>query len=189
MHRRIALTIVSLFCLLCTSGCELFYPDAQVENPEIVKNDDPFAFAGLLQNTQERFSKLNYEDLFNERFTYFGNDNQVFSRRQELDRLDQIERLFDDIQVTWDTTAASNEPSVFNKSDTISLYRKYEVTTRKQVPDPTDTLKSILVEKKHFGTSRLDLVFHTFKNTWCILRWYDEQSQTGLTFFHPEYQE
>lgn len=189
MRLKDLIKVIPFLTLVAVSSCELFYPDAQVEKPEIVNNDDPFNFAGLLQNTQERFAKLNYEDLLNERFEYFGNDNQIFSRRQVLDRLDHIERLYDDVQVTWDTTAASNEPSVFNKNDTISVYRTYEVTTRKETPDPLDTTKTVLIEKKHLGTSRFDLIFHTFKNTWCILRWYDEHNQTGLTFFHPEYQE
>jgi hypothetical protein len=32
-------------------------------------------------------------------------------------------------------------------------------------------------------------MYHPFKNSWCILRWYDEKDEPGLTFFHPEFRE
>jgi hypothetical protein len=166
--------------LMVIGGCELFYPDSIVETPELVQNEDSLNFAGILDSTRERFTKLNYEDLFNERFTYHASDNQIFNRRQLLDRLDVIERSYDQIQVLWDTTAASNEPDIFNKQDTVALYRKYHLITF------SSTAKQ---QKDYYGRSRFDLMYHPFKNSWCILRWYDEKDEPGLTFFHPEFRE
>lgn len=189
MRCSVFLRLSALSCLIFIANCELFYPDSQVERPEIIENDDPFSFASLLTNTPIGFNKLSYENLFHEHFSYHGNDNQIFSRRQEIDRLEQIQRLYNKVQVVWDTTSSSNDPPLFNPNDTITIYRKYSVTTFKETKDPTDTTKTILVQKKHNGTSRFDLIYHAIKNTWCILRWYDENSQTGLTIFHPEYSE
>lgn len=158
------------------AGCSLFYPNDPVEYPEEIS--DTFNFAGILVTTYEKFSKLNYEDLFNDNFEYHGNDYQVFFKRRLLDRLNQIEGTYDSIGVKWDTTSASNEPDIFDKNDTITLYRKYEIFTGQA----SDTLT-------HKGRSRFDLVFHSIKNTWTIIQWYDEHDLPGVTFFHPEYRE
>jgi hypothetical protein len=177
---------------LCLAGCDLFYPDDPVEYPQEQDTSDPFNFSGILNPTQARFAKTNYEDLFHENFAYHANDNQLFNRRQVSDHLYQSVRNYEKVQVAWDTTAASSgEKTVFNdKSETYTVYREYALTTMQFVPDsmaPLDTSRHVLQEKKYYGRSRFDVVFHSLKNTWCILAWYDELDGPGLTFFHPDF--
>jgi hypothetical protein len=179
--------------VLALTGCGLLYPDeAEIEYPTPPELLDPFRFSDILRDTKERFAKLNREDLFHERFSYHGNDDQVFGRKPLFDRFDELERRYvrDDggvldtsLFVTWIRNERSSEPLTFDKDDTVTVYRDYTITIRAEVPDslPHDTVIK--------GHSRFELVFHSFKNTWSILEWHDSHDAPGLTFFHPEYRE
>ncbi|MBD3357793.1 MAG: hypothetical protein GF363_11595 [Chitinivibrionales bacterium] len=179
--------------LFALAGCGVLYPgDSEIENPAPRKLVDPFRFSDLLEDTKERFAKLDREDLFHERFEYRGNDGQVFGRRPLFDRFDELENRYfrngtgvydTSLFVVWTKNERSGELLTFDKTDTITLYRDYAVTIRTEAPDspPQDS-----VMRAH---ARFELVFHSFKNTWTIFEWDASHEAPGLTFFHPEYRD
>jgi hypothetical protein len=166
------------------SGCGLFYPADIVEYPDPKTTVDYFNFQGILTGTKERFSRLNNEDVFHELFHYINYGSHQFTKEEFVNRLKTLQsNYFDDIgeeidSVKWQNAFIIDEPEVFNKSDTINLYRNYYVFG-KSFQTSSDTIQS--------GIVRFKLVYHQFKNCWTIFSWQDEQNSPGLSLFNPDY--
>lgn len=166
--------LISIFSLLLIESCGIFAPrDEYAGDIEKIKAD-PLKFADILTGTNAGFSKLDYEEIFHHNMNYVDPENVNYSQHDVIHRLNSIVDVYDTISVVWILDSTQQQHTrVFNKNDTVSVYRHYRVSW----PPYGDTLS---------GDSHFKFIFHDIKNTWAIYYWKDTPSE-NRSFFHPLY--
>jgi hypothetical protein len=185
-----------MFCaaLVLFSGCGLFSP-RDVEQPLASERHDPMSFADILKNsnTRIRFSRLDFEDLFNAAFEYIhAEDNESFTKNDMLARLNTVKRLYPEIIVDW-SLADSQEnldhetyydyeiPELQNRAYTISAEKI--TVMMDSVSGENDTLHE---EIEYSGQAAFKLKYDPNLTAWTILQWNDYPLDgTERSFFHP----
>jgi hypothetical protein len=163
---------VRLFAALATvgvvafSGCSLFSP-RDSEWPDAPSRVDPLSFASIMDNTPERFTRLLYEDLFDERVMYEDINSGIYEKAQLILRLQQIQRQYPSVQVTW------QGGQWWKRNDTIFL---------------SDLVYTVMVDGNpgegpmETGTSN----FVVAKDwEWRIIEWRDIPAKPDKSFFSP----
>jgi hypothetical protein len=93
--------------LWCAS-CNIFSP-RDSEQPVTPENVDPLNFAAIMEKsgsdglgTGEKFTRLRYEDLFDDDLVYEDINSGVYTKGQLIQRLHQIQIQYPSIKITWD---------------------------------------------------------------------------------------
>ncbi len=167
--------------LLGSFSCGVFVPRDKAEPPSAPVQENPFDFASIFRREQigDNVSNLTYEDYFHDDFVYEDNSANTYSGEEIVDRLDLIVSRFPSEQyrvaVKWAYYSNVEEPTVFNVSDTITLYRKYYVVVDSIGEDTTTLLGDT-------GTCQLRVIHSRKVNAWTLYRWKDG---ADIGFFHP----
>jgi|GEM_PF-1891802 len=180
-------------CLVCVCACGLFTP-RDVEEPTWPV-EDPLGFAQILSNSEstERFTLLDYEDLFHEGLEYVDPAGHSFDKRQVRGRLNTITSKYPDIQVKWEVAELdAQEQQTLDRSGPVTLntrkYRIWRGSPTVTVVDTATGLADTAYELDYRGEASLKLLYSTGKEAWTIYYWRD--APTGglqTSFFHPDF--
>ena len=152
--------------VLAFSGCGLFSP-RDSEWPVAPSRVDPLSFASIMDNTPERFTRLRYEDLFDEKVMYEDINSGVYEKGQLILRLQQIQRQYPSVQVTW------QGGQWWKRNDTIFL---------------SDLVYSVIVDGNQGGEPVETGIsnFIVAKDwEWRIIEWRDIPAKPEKSFFSP----
>ena len=168
---RKSLLIISLAAFF--TGCGIFTPRDQFEEPDLISENDPFSFSALLKNSGQRFSRLHPDELFNDNLLYVDVNSGAsfkYTKAQMKDRLRQIESKYPDFRVEWDEWNDSTSVII---ADTIYLEEaRYSVFLSRESQEP-----------EYCGKSRFTIVRNQI---WQIYRWTDIPSGNKKSFFAPQ---
>ncbi|MBN1130861.1 MAG: hypothetical protein JXA71_17870 [Chitinispirillaceae bacterium] len=160
------MVVTALTGMLLYSGCSLFSP-RESEWPVDPGRVDPLNFASIMDGTPERFTRLRYEDLFEERVLYEDINSGVYGKSQLILRLQQIQRQYPLVQVAWEGGRW------WKRNDTIFLSDlAYTVMPEgMQGTAPAETGTSNFIVAKEWE--------------WRIVEWRDIPAKPGKSFFSP----
>jgi len=150
--------------------CGIFSPRDDFELPGGDESTgDPYSFAELLEGSGERFSELDWYDLFDEGFNYVNVRlaNIVYDRSALISRLYLLREMYPRIVVTW-----QNNDRLLREIDTITLNNVFYAVADKDAPD----------HSLYSGNSGF-IIVRDYDKVWRILKWTDEPS--GDAFFSP----
>jgi hypothetical protein len=158
-------------------GCDMFSV-RDSEYPNAPANLDPLGFSGLLRSTNQRFTRLDYYDLFMPEtvFVYRQETYDPRTRAELISRLRNIESRDSAILVEWvwaDTTVPFFPEENYRVALDGARYHIYLQGDRALLPDYT-------------GYSDIGLIYVT--GYWSIAYWYDYPESTsaaGCSFFNP----
>jgi hypothetical protein len=155
--------------LLFLTSCGIFTPrDSETPEPGVMI--DPFNFASIMENTNESFTSLRYEDLFLESDTVYHDVNYGWSSKTELiQRLHQILMQYPLIQVQW--TGGTWWKNNANDTMILSGLRYYIFTDGNTAGAPYDS-----------GSSNFTVIYNM---NWIVSSWTDVPSGAGKSFFDP----
>ncbi|MBN1130543.1 MAG: hypothetical protein JXA71_16240 [Chitinispirillaceae bacterium] len=160
--------VVRLFTVTvtCLFSCGIFTP-RDSETPDVSGRVDPLNFAAIMGGTGEEFSKLRYEDLFNDAVVYEDINSGLYAKTQLIQRLQQIRVQYPEIRVQWEPGDQSR------RNDTIILSDlKYRVFQNGNVSGtPDDSGSSIFTVVKDWE--------------WYIIQWRDVPGKQEKSFFSP----
>ena len=138
-------------------GCGLFTPRTDFEDPapEETGASDYLNFAVLIESSGEKFSKLDWYELFDDQFKYVNAHlaDVDYDKNEFINHLQQQQKLFPDAAVTW-----NNTDDILRTQDTIML------------SDVGYTIRS--GNSTFTGISRFTIVRSS--NIWHIAFWVDE---------------
>ena len=139
------------------AGCGLFTPRNDFEDPAVegTGTTDYFNFAALIASSGEKFSKLDWYELFDDQFRYVNAHlaDVDYDKNEFINHLQQQQKLFSDAAVTW-----SNTGDFLRTQDTITL------------SDVSYTIQS--GSTTFSGISRFTII--RSDNIWHIAFWVDE---------------
>lgn len=167
-HKRSARRGVSIasFALLAFAGCGLFSP-RDSEFPVAPGRVDPLSFASILDATPEHFTRLRYEDMFDDRLRYEDINSGVSGKGQLVQRLQQIQGNYPSIQVTW----TGGQWRTRNDTIFISDITYTVLLQGTQDPAAMETGASNFVVAKEWE--------------WRIVDWRDVPAKPDKSFFSP----
>ena len=156
----------SLFIAMGLAGCGLFTPRTDFEDPASEGGTvDHFRFASLLEGSGEKFSKLDWYELFDDHFKYINVRlaNVEYDKTALISHLFQQHEIYPQAVVKW-----SNTDGFLRNIDTITLSNAgYTV-------ESGDDIFS--------GTSSFTIIRDAV-NIWHIVSWTDEPATDP--FFSP----
>ncbi|MBN2188994.1 MAG: hypothetical protein JW699_06040 [Chitinispirillaceae bacterium] len=149
-------------------SCGIFTPrDSEAPEPGVMI--DPFNFAAILENTNENFTSLRYEDLFMESDTVYLDVNYGRSSTTALlQRLHQILIQYPRIQVQWTTGTVWKNSG--NDTMVLSGLKYYIFSDSTTGGPPGDS-----------GSSNFTAVI--YNRNWVVSLWTDIPSRAGRSFF------
>ena len=156
----------AVFCCV-VAGCGIFTPRDDFETPEVTTSvGDPFHFADLLKGSGEQFSKLDWNDLFDEEFKYTNIRlaDIVYDKQALINRLELQHEIFPGVVVNW-----KNEESPLINVDMITLNVSYSIATTESPETPL------------FSGNSGFVIVRGSDNIWRIRSWTDEPN--GEPFF------
>lgn len=115
-----------LTIIVAVTGCGLFTPRTDFEDP-VIGTEDYFNFATLIEGAKEKFSKLDWYELFDDRFKYLNVRlaNVEYDKTAMINHLSQQHAIHGDAEVVW-----SNTDDFLKTQDTITLSNvRYSVQT------------------------------------------------------------
>jgi hypothetical protein len=161
--RNTLVLIIAAFFL----SCGIFTP-RQSEPPTPPERPDPLNFSTIMP-VGYQFTKLDYEDLFNENLIYFDINSSSSNKAQLIQKLQLIQRQNATISVQW--TAGNVIPK---PNDTFYLnglqYKVFLTGNTAATPDDSGSSDFVVVESN---------------SDWQICSWRDYPKSQGRSFFSP----
>jgi hypothetical protein len=139
-----------------------------VEPPQGVFKD-PLNLSGILNTTQQSFSKTAYDDILHPDFQFIAYNGQTFNHGEEVSRLNSI-IVNKTVTVSWDTCPGNYQVP----PDTLILCRTYRAGYRNAQAD------SVIDS----GETQLRLEYYSPKNTWTIREW---REIGAMSIFNPDF--
>ncbi|MBN1308704.1 MAG: hypothetical protein JXA18_12345 [Chitinispirillaceae bacterium] len=163
---------IILTAILCCGfvSCGIFAPREDFELPVSDERiGDPFNFASLLDGSGEQFSKLDWYELFDDKFEYVNVRlaNIVYDKSALISRLFLQHDIFPGVAVTW-----VNNEGILITIDMITLRNVSYAVAMKETPETP----------LYSGNSGF-IIVRGNDNIWRIRSWTDEPS--GEAFFSP----
>jgi len=162
MGKRLVLIIAMFF-----SGCGLFSPRENFEIPDPNVNSQPFSFESILDSIGEKFEKNGYEDVFIDSLIYQDMNSGVFSKKDLVSHLQQVQLEYKSMVVTW-----YKGEILSKKADTLILTNvNYKIDLNSGAENA-------------IYTGRSDFTFAK-NNQWQIVKWVDYPSLAEKSIFSP----
>lgn len=160
--------IFLLILILIFSSCGIFSPREDFELPDSNAGTQLFSFGSILDSVGEKFEKTGYEDIFIDSLIYQDMNSGVFSKKDLVSHLQQVQLEYKNMSVTWKKGEVLSK-----KDDTLILINvNYDVNLKSGV-DSTDNYK---------GSSNFTFAKN---NQWQIVKWVDYPSLPGKSIFSP----
>jgi hypothetical protein len=164
------LTLATAATVWCAS-CSIFSP-RDSEQPISPEKVDPLNFAAIMEEsgsdglgTGEKFTKLRYEDLFDDGLNYEDINSGVFTKNQLIQRLQQIQIQYPSIKITWEGG------EWWKRTDTLIFTDiRYSIDTA-GAGSPVETGSSNFIAVKDWE--------------WHITEWRDAPGKKEKSFFSP----
>ena len=135
----------------------------------LVGRTDPLNFSAIMEGTNQKFTKLRYEDLFSEGFVYEDFNSGQSSKNDFIQQLQQIQIQDSLIEVEW--IKGDIWKSGGNDTMILSGLRYYIFPDGNLSGMPADS-----------GISNFTVVYN---RDWLISQWSDVPSRSGKSFFAP----
>lgn len=161
--------MLAILALALQSSCGIFSP-RDSESPAIGGRTDPLNFAAIMDGTSQTFTRLRYEDLFEDNIlAYYDFNSGWYSKTQLMQRLQQIQVQDTLIQVQWKAgevwTNAGNDTMI------LSGLRYYIF--------PDGNTSGVAADS---GSSNFTVINN---RDWIISQWTDVPASAGKSFFAP----
>jgi hypothetical protein len=157
---------VILMMLIIFSGCGIFSPREDFEEPDPNVKSQPLSFEGVLDITGERFEKNGYEDIFIDSLIYQDMNSGVFSKKDLVNHLQQVQLDNQNMVLKW----MPKRENTIIKTDTLIFY-KVEYIVNLNAGADSITGKSDFILAKN--------------NQWQIVKWVDYPSWSKKSIFSP----
>jgi hypothetical protein len=167
-------------CAAIALQCGLFTP-LDPEKPKEERTSDPFNFSEIINNSKERFSTIEYRDLFYESGHFYYSSGIYKSTNQFIDHLNEVinRKKFSkqSIRVDW-IPDTSYENRSFPPGDTIDIHARYRVW----IYPSEENVNFDSIKPAYEAPATFYLIYYT--NEWIIHHWRD--GYAGRSIFYPE---
>lgn len=164
---------VTTAVIVVCAGCGVFQPRT-AESPDSQAAVNQLEFEDILGNgTNERFSKLAYEDLFSNDFEYISafDLTTAYDKASLINRLRIVEAQYgDSVRVIWAPDPNRPSPISLDRINPNTLYRIYKVILTAYPPDTIS------------GDALFRVGYDDMINSWRILYWKDTPEEAPGIF-------